>query len=259
MLKKRLMGVVTVRQELAVQSFGYRRYLPLGRPEVLVENLDRWGSDEIVLQCIDRSRRGGGPDLGLLDRIARLGLSTPLIYAGGIGSVEDGVAAIKAGADRICIDALLRDAPALVRQLAKRLGAQALIGVLPLSVETDGLRWLDYRNGQSTPLSGEILDLLAEGVISEALVVDWRHEGMPAAFDVRLLEQFPVNGIPLLAFGGLSDAELLGKVLQMPQVAAAAIGNFLNYREHAVHQYKLQLAGVPLRMPSPERTVSNQA
>ena len=32
-----------------MQSFGYRRYLPLGRPEVLVENLDRWGADEIVL------------------------------------------------------------------------------------------------------------------------------------------------------------------------------------------------------------------
>ena len=35
MLKKRLIGVVTVRRGWAVQSFGYKRWLPLGRPEVL--------------------------------------------------------------------------------------------------------------------------------------------------------------------------------------------------------------------------------
>ena len=46
MIPKRLIGVVIVKDGWAVQSFGYRRWLPLGRPEVLVENLDRWGADE---------------------------------------------------------------------------------------------------------------------------------------------------------------------------------------------------------------------
>ena len=55
MVKKRLVGVITVKDGWAVQSFGYERYLPLGRPEVIAENLDRWGADEILLQCIDRS------------------------------------------------------------------------------------------------------------------------------------------------------------------------------------------------------------
>ena len=45
MIKKRLIGVVTVRNGIAVQSFGYRRWLPLGRPEVLVEARDDGGFD----------------------------------------------------------------------------------------------------------------------------------------------------------------------------------------------------------------------
>ena len=49
MLNKRLIGIVTVRQGWAVQSFCYNRYLPLGRPEFIVENLDRWGADEILI------------------------------------------------------------------------------------------------------------------------------------------------------------------------------------------------------------------
>ena len=41
MIRKRLVGVITVKDSLAVQSFGYKNYLPLGNPEILVENLDR--------------------------------------------------------------------------------------------------------------------------------------------------------------------------------------------------------------------------
>jgi len=253
-LKKRLIGVVTVKDGWAVQSFGYRRYLPLGRPEVLIENLDRWGADEVVLQCIDRTRQGQGPDFALLERVARKGLSTPLIYAGGIASVDDGVAVIKAGADRICLDALLHDTPASARLLAERLGAQALIAALPLSVEAKGLRWLDYRNGQQQPLSDAVTALLREGVLSEALVIDWRNEGTPGAFDARLLDQFPVADVPLLAFGGLSEPGQLRDTLQRERVVAAAVGNFLSYREHAVRLYKQELGGLPLRAPAVERT-----
>lgn len=42
MLRKRLLGTVLVREGWAVQSFGYRRWLPLGKPECLVQNLDHW-------------------------------------------------------------------------------------------------------------------------------------------------------------------------------------------------------------------------
>ncbi|HRD98958.1 MAG TPA: HisA/HisF-related TIM barrel protein, partial [Rubrivivax sp.] len=127
MIHKRLVGVITVKQGWAVQSFGYRRHLPMGRPEIVAENLDRWGVDEILLQCIDRSAAGLGPDLALLERISRKGLATPLTYQGGIRNVADGVAAVQAGAERIALDSLLRDHPQQAAALAVPLGAQALI------------------------------------------------------------------------------------------------------------------------------------
>ena len=121
MSRKRLVGVITVKDGWAVQSFGYARQLPLGRPEVLAANLDRWGADEILLQCIDRA--AAGPDLELLERVSRQGLSTPLIYAGGVRNAADGIAAVKAGADRICLDALLQDRPAAALAVGEPLGA----------------------------------------------------------------------------------------------------------------------------------------
>jgi cyclase len=249
MNRKRLIGVVTVKDSWAVQSFGYLRHLPLGRPEILVENLDRWGADEILVQCIDRSARGLGPDFALLERISRLGLATPLIYAGGIRHVDDARRVIQSASDRIGLDALLHDDLGLVDKLAHCFGAQALIANLPLSLDDGGaLRWHDHRNGGRQPLPGALLQRLSDGTVSEAMVIDMQHEGHPAAFDERLLQAFPLRETPLIAFGGLSEAAQMQRVLSLDHVTAIAIGNFLSYREHAVQYYKQQLEGVPIRL-----------
>lgn len=256
MLKKRLIGVVTVKNGWAVQSFGYGRYLPLGKPECLVENLDRWGADEILVQVIDRSAADLGPDFELLERLGSLGLETPLIYAGGIRCVADGVKLIQSGADRIVVDALLHGDLLPVKGLSEQLGAQALIASLPLSWQREGLAWLDYRLRTSSPISDEVLGLIQSGVISEALIVDWRHEGKPGGFEQKLVEDFSLKDVPLIAFGGISEHEQMRALMQSTRVAAVAVGNFLSYREHAIQDYKEALTGMPLRLATYESTFS---
>jgi len=259
MVKKRLVGVVTVKNGWAVQSFGYRRYLPLGKPECLVENLDRWGADEILLQVIDHSTAGSGPDFALLERLGKLGLETPLIYAGGIRSVSDGVKLIQLGADRIVVDALLHEDLLSIKALFEKLGAQALIASVPLSWQAEELAWFDYRSKTSTPLSGDVLRLIQSGVVSEVLITDWQHEGMPAAFDQKLVDAFPLKDVPIIAFGGLSKPEQMRTLLQTPGVAAVAVGNFLSYREHAIQEYKAALSSMPLRLATYQSTFSLMA
>ena len=73
MLKKRIIGVITVLNGLAVQSFGYKSYLPIGNPKYLAENLDHWGVDEILLLDIKRSEKKQGPNLQLLNEVSNLG------------------------------------------------------------------------------------------------------------------------------------------------------------------------------------------
>ena len=247
MLKKRLIGVVTVKREWAVQSFGYRHYLPLGKPECLVENLDRWGADEILVQVIDRSSCELGPDFELLERIGALGLETPLIYAGGIRSVADGVRLVQAGADRLVVDTLLHDDLSAVRALSGRLGAQALIASLPLSWQLDHLSWLDYRTQITSTIPDDVLDLFRSDVVSEVLITDWQNEGRPAGFDQGLVDQFPLRDVPVIAFGGISEPKQMKILLQSENTAAIAVGNFLAYEEHAVQRYKEALAGMPMR------------
>ena len=248
MLKKRIVGVITIKDGWAVQSFGYNRYLPLGKPEVLAENLDRWGADEIVLQCINQSRTSKGPDYETLTKVAEKGLSTPLIYAGGVSTADEGMRVVQAGADRVVIDALLHSSPETVSELATFLGAQALIGSIPVSIEGDELFWFDYQNKKSQKLNGKLLDLLQNKVLSEVILIDWKNEGKEGGFDIDLIHKFPLTNVPLIAFGGLSTSQKISEVLSIPSISAVAIGNFLNYQEHSIGKFKQKLSRLPIRM-----------
>ena len=249
MLKKRLIGVVTVKEGWAVQSFGYQHYLPLGKPECLIKNLDRWGADEILIQVIDRSSKKIEPDFPLLKSIGKLGLSTPLIYGGGIHNVDDGVKAIHYGADRLVVDALLHDNLQEVQHLSERLGAQAVIASLPLSWQDDKLEWFDYRTQTRMAITDQLLTTIQSGIISEILISDWLHEGKANSFEPNLVKNFPLQNIPIIAFGGLSEPVQMAELLLQPNIVAIAVGNFLNYQEQAIQKYKQAIASEQIRNP----------
>jgi imidazole glycerol-phosphate synthase subunit HisF len=248
MIMKRLAAVITVRCGIAVQSFGYARHLPMGDPAVVAHTLDRWGADEIILNCIDRQPLG--PDYALLERIGRLGLATPLIYAGGIRSHAEGVRVVKLGADRVAVDALLRDRPDEILALSESLGAQGIIAALPVSLAGGKLLWRDYRRRTDEPFSATLLETLSAGRISEALLIDWQNEGSSGGFDAGIIDAFPVATMPVIAFGGANVPPLMCRLLGNPAVAAVAVGNSLSWREHAVQRLKADLAGLPVRHAS---------
>ncbi|NQW57329.1 MAG: hypothetical protein HQ456_01335 [Polynucleobacter sp.] len=251
MLNKRLIGVVTVKNGWAVQSFGYHRYLPLGKPEVLVHNLDRWGADEILLQCIDRSHPSVGPDFELLRKVSDLGISTPLIYSGGIRGREDALKVVSFGADRVMLDALIKDAPGAVEAVARVLGTQAVIANLPIKNTPEGLLLLDYRSGHEMPLA-QVAKLLPLDWISELMLTDWCNEGHSEAFSMLLLAASDLLSKPLICFGGISTSHQIRTLLANNHVVAVGVGNSLNYKEHALQTLKKDLVGIAIRPPSYE-------
>lgn len=248
MRNKRIIGVVTVRGGWAVQSFGYNRYLPLGRPHVLLENLDRWGADEILLSCIDRGDQG--PDLELLSHIATLGLTTPLVYAGGIRNQGDAVAVVGAGADRVAVDAAWHEDPEAAINIYQGVGSQALIAALPLALGADGdVQYYNYRRQTLAPLPAALIEAIKADLVSEVIVTDYQAEGTDQGFDLRLLDQFPVQKPNLIAFGGVKDPDIAQGVLAHPNAVAAAMGNYLSYREHSIQHFKRALAEFDVRTP----------
>ena len=233
---KRLIGVVTVKNNLAVQSFGYKNYLPLGKPEILVKNLDRWGADEILVNVIDRSKKNLGPDFELLKKIKKTKISTPLIYGGGIKSFKDANEVIKNGADRILIENIFNERLSEVKKISSYIGSQSVIMSLPLTVENDNLFQFNYINKKKEFLKKTFLNSI--DFISEILIIDYKNEGFENKFDIKILDKFPKLKIPKIVFGGVYGDKKIKKILNKKNVQAVAVGNSLNYKEHCVKKIK---------------------
>lgn len=136
MLKKRLIPVVLVKQGLVVQSIGFRRYLPVGRPKITVEFFNRWDCDEIVLLAIDRE-----PDLarlaGLTAHVSGAAF-VPLTVGGGVRRIEDFQELLRAGADKVSLNtAAFRD-PELITRAAEAFGNQEVVVSIDARRHADG-------------------------------------------------------------------------------------------------------------------------
>jgi len=237
MIKKRLVGVVTIKDDWAVQSMGFSHYLPLGKPEIIIENLDRWGVDEILIQVIDRCKKNTGPDLSLLKKISSIGLGTPVIYGGGIKTVKDAVAVVEAGADRIMVDSLIYKDMDSIKEIGLVLGIQALIGCIPavVTVKNDLVCYDYFRKKINTSILEKIIN---EKLFSEILLIDFMNEGKTNGFNEKLIELFPEEKTPLIVFGGISHEKQINRIFFNKKVSAIGIGNFLNYKEHAYQKIK---------------------
>lgn len=250
MVKKRVIGVVTIKNNWVVQSFGYKKYLPIGRPECVIQNLDRWGADEILIQVIDRSTCNLGPDFELLANVAKLGISTPLIYAGGIRNSKDAVELIKHGADRILIENILKNSFSSIREISFSLGSQAVIASVPLHFENEKIMLYDYTTNKSKILNKNFIELIFnKSIISEILLIDKNGEGHSDAFDLRLIDSLPKNETSLIAFGGIHKKDLIHDILNRENVSAIGVGNFLNYKEHSIQTIKSNMDSIIIRNP----------
>jgi len=241
MLAKRLIGAVIVRDGLAVQSIAYKKWLPIGKPEIVIENLCRWNVDEIAVLCIDRNLRG--PDLDLLKRITDLNINTPLMYGGGILNQDHAVNVIRQGAERISVDQVISSDIVNLRQISSAIGSQAVVAALPLKIINDQLCHYDYIHDESINLlSSSIVDKVNSDCFSEVMIIDVVGEGGCQGFNMSIFSNScQIFNHPLLPFGGFSTANHINNYLSNDSVSGIIIGNALNYAENSVATLKSQL------------------
>jgi cyclase len=230
-LLKRLIGVITVSDNWAVQSIGYNKYLPLGKPEVIAENFDRWQLDEILIVDITRSKYNKGPNLKMLEKIASKKIMTPLCYTGGIRCKNDAIDLISCGADRLGIDSLFRYDKNKAYSISDAVGRQAVIRIQPVFLKKSDLFIYDH-------LSKKIVEKLnidelkkTSEFYSELMLVDTINEGYTESFNKKILKPLKNSNIQVICFGGITSKKQIKNLFDCKEVSAVAVGNSLSYQE----------------------------
>jgi cyclase len=247
-MKTRLVAMVTVLDEIVVQSFSYKKYLPIGSPESICENLSRWGADEIIISFIDRSKLKKGPNLKVLESISKRKIFTPLIYSGGISNEQNAMDAINAGADRIVIDAIIKKENInLINKISSKIGSQALILSIPLLQEDNKLFRFNYID-KSKQLFSEFSKVIKLLNFSEILLIDKENEGSQN-FNLNLVNLFSKNlDKGILVFGGITHLRSIKTLLLNENIKAIVIGNSLNYKEIQISNIKDKFKNLMIRV-----------
>lgn len=245
MLRKRILSAVVVRSGRAVQSFGFNRWLPLGDVKCLVQNLDQWNSDGIVI--LDTDRHEKGPNLVLLETLSEENLKTPLTYGGGISSAEDARLAVKAGAERLILDRVLSSNPQELSNIAATVGKQALIASVPIVEHEGSILHYQHWDKKLTPLNKWLKDSIWQSYTSEILAIDVLSEGSCHGPNKNLFQLLGTIDLPLLILGGVSTACQIENLLVETNISAVVIGNALNYKENSIAMLKNDLKSLPIR------------
>jgi cyclase len=255
MPKQRIIACLILREEWVVQSIGFARYLPVGRPEVAVRFLDEWGVDEIVLLDISAGREGRSIRPETIARVSRMA-HVPLAVGGGIRSVDDVRRLIAAGADKVVVNTLLHDDPEAVREIAAHFGDQCVIASIDARRKGGGGWEVVTESGRrGTGLAPEDLARRAieEMDAGEILINSIDKDGRRGGYDLALVERVAAAvHAPVIALGGAGTPAHIRAVLSLPGVAAAAVANMLHYTEHSVAAVKSYLCqrGIDLRLDS---------
>jgi cyclase len=233
-LKKRLVGCVIVRDGIVVQSLGFRRYLPVGRPEVTLEFLNQWGIDEIVLLDITAARRGG-PDCAMVKRSTER-CFVPLTVGGGVRTVADMDALMHSGADKIAVNTAAVDAPALISEGAARYGNQCIVVAIDARRTGPG-RWEAAVDG-GRRLTGVSPDTLAHDAVSrgagEILITSIDRDGSKQGFDLELIDLVAsAVDVPVIVCGGAGHPRHFLDAFRQPNVSAVAAANYFQFTEHS--------------------------
>lgn len=250
MLKKRLIGCLIVRDGIVVQSVNFRSYLPVGKPKIAVEYLNRWSIDEIVVLDITAGRNGAGPNVKLVDEVSNR-CFVPLTVGGGIRGLRHVEMLIQGGADKISMNTAALQTPGLIAEVANAFGSQSVIVSIDAVANGAGKhRVWSFREGRALDASPAEHARRAESFgAGEILLNSVDRDGSKAGYDIGLVEEVASSvRVPVIAVGGAGHPRHFAEVFQ--KSAAAAAGNYFHFTEHSVITTKafLEREGVVVRL-----------
>ncbi|MFA6519689.1 MAG: imidazole glycerol phosphate synthase cyclase subunit [Candidatus Paceibacterota bacterium] len=251
MLSKRIIASLIVKDGIVVQSVGFKKYLPIGSPEIAVEFLNQWGADEIVVVDIEASRENRTLDLGLLARLADKSM-VPLTVGGGINSVETIRQLIRMGADKVVINRAAIEHPELIHEAARIFGNQCVVVSIDAKEVGEG-RYEAFTDSGRTGTGKDPVEVArscaAQGA-GEIFIRSIDRDGSKKGFDTELIRRVSeAVDIPVVAAGGCGHPQHIADAFQNGHADAVAVGNSFHFTEHSVTIAKAFLkSDFPIRL-----------
>jgi cyclase len=251
MLTRRLVACLDVRAGRVVKGTRFVDLRDQGDPVALAARYGEEGADEVTFLDISATVEQRAPLLEVVRRTAER-LFVPLTVGGGLRSVEDVEAALRAGADKVALNSAAVQDPALLSRCANRFGAQCVVASIDVR-RVDG-HWRVVVGGGRAPVDREAVAWAREVEqrgAGEILLTSIDRDGTRSGFDLELTRAVSeAVGVPVVASGGAGNAEHVRAVLDEGKADAALLAGILHDGTTTLRALKGELfrSGVPVRI-----------
>ena len=223
-----------------------------GDPVVLAARYNAEGADELVVLDIAASRDRRPTFLETIRRVAAQ-LAIPLTAGGGIRTLDDARAVVRAGADKITVNTAAVARPALISELSREFGAQAV--VLAVDAKRASERWEVMVRGGRDATGLEAIAWAKQGVslgAGEILLTSVDRDGTQQGFDLPLTSAIArAVSVPVIASGGAKLPEHFAEVFRDGEADAALAASIFHDRVQPIRDLKEFLAArsIEVRLP----------
>ncbi|MEI8024361.1 MAG: imidazole glycerol phosphate synthase cyclase subunit [Actinomycetota bacterium] len=205
----------------------------VGDPQVHAEKYYNDGADEIIYIDTVASLYGRN---NLLDVVTRATehVFVPMTVGGGIRSVEDARALLRAGADKVAINTAAVKDPSLITKISDVWGSSTIVLSIEAKQTAPG-KWEAYTDNGRERTGLDVVQWAEQGAqlgAGEIFLTSVDQEGTKNGFDCELISAITKSvDIPVVASGGFGKLEHLKELMQVSKPTGVAIADSLHYKK----------------------------
>ena len=251
MYAKRIIPCLDLKNGRVVKGTNFVNLRDAGDPVEAAVEYDRQGADELVLLDITASSDARGIMLDIVSRVAN-SIFIPFTVGGGIRTVEDFTALLRAGADKVSVNSVALKNPQLIADAAYKFGSQCV--VCAIDAKRNGNGWEVYLNGGRIPTGIDAVKWAKEAYergAGEILLTSMDCDGQKKGYDNELNRAVSESvGIPVIASGGAGAKEHFYDAFTYGKADAVLAASLFHFNELPVPELKkyLKEKNIPVRL-----------
>lgn len=206
-----------------------------GDPVELAKRYDQEGADELVFLDITASSDDRATMIEVVARTADE-VFIPLTVGGGVRSVDDARALLRAGADKVAVNSAAIARPSLISEISETFGAQCVVVAIDARRVRSEARWEVFTHGGRRPTGIDAVEWAMDAAslgAGELLVTSMDRDGTEAGYDLELLAAMHASTtVPVIASGGVGSLDhfVEGARVGADALLAASIFHFGTFR-----------------------------
>jgi cyclase len=246
MLAKRIIPCLDVDAGRVVKGIRFVSLVDAGDPVEQGKRYDLEGADELTFLDITASSDKRAIVAGLVRRVADE-VFIPLCVGGGLGSIEDVRAVLRAGADKVSLNTAAVERPELITEGANVFGSQCMVVAIDARRRKGGEGWDVYTHGGRRSVGWDAVEwaVRAEGLgAGEILLTSMDRDGTRDGYDVELTRAVSdAVHIPVIASGGAGRLEHFYDALTVGGASAVLAASLFHFGEFQIGEVKSYLRG----------------